>query len=72
LSVYLNIAQILISVALIALTIMQRKGSGLSSTFGGDSSIYRTRRGVEKSLHNRTIALAVSFGLMSLLSVIFQ
>jgi len=71
LTVYLNIIQILISVALIALTVLQRKGGGLGS-LGGDSSIYRTRRGVEKSLHNLTIILAVVFGLTSVLSVILR
>jgi preprotein translocase subunit SecG len=71
LSIYLNIVQILISIALIVLTVMQRSGGGLGS-LGGDSSIYHTRRGMEKSLHNLTIVLAVVFGLTSLLSVIFQ
>lgn len=71
LTVYLNIIQILVSLALIALTILQRKGGGLGS-IGGDSSIYRTRRGVEKSLHNLTIILAIVFGLTSVLSVILE
>lgn len=71
LTIYLNIVQILISLALIVLTVMQRKSGGLGS-LGGDSSIYHTRRGVEKSLHNLTIALAIAFALTSLLSVIFQ
>lgn len=70
-TVYLNIAQIIISIALIVLIVLQRRGGGLGS-LGGDSSIYHTRRGVEKSIHNLTIVLAIAFGLTSLLSVIFQ
>jgi preprotein translocase subunit SecG len=72
LNVYLNIVQIITSIALIALTVMQSKGAGLGRTFGGDSSFYRTRRGVEKSLFNMTIILVVVFFITSMLSVIVQ
>jgi preprotein translocase subunit SecG len=72
LTIYLNIIQIIISIALIALTVMQSKGAGLGRMLGGDSSIYRTRRGVEKTMFNLTVILAVVFFLTSLLSVILQ
>lgn len=68
--VYLNIIQIIVSLALIGLVLLQAKGGGLSSIFGGEGSIYRTRRGLEKTLFNFTIALAVLFGIVSLLSVV--
>ena len=68
---YLNIVQIIISIAMITLIVMQRRGGGLGS-LAGDSSIYHTRRGVEKTIHNLTIVLAIAFGLTSLLSVILQ
>ena len=71
-TVYLNIVQIIISIALMALTVMQSRGAGLGRMFGGDSSIYRTRRGVEKTMFNLTVILAVVFFLTSLLSVILQ
>ena len=71
-TVYLNIIQLIISLALIALTVMQSKGAGLGRMFGGDSSIYRTRRGVEKTMFNLTIILAVVFFLTSLVSVLVQ
>lgn len=70
--IYLNIVQIIISIALIALTVMQSKGAGLGRMLGGDSSIYRTKRGVEKTMFNLTVVLAVVFFLTSLLSVILQ
>jgi preprotein translocase subunit SecG len=72
LTVYLNIVQIIVSIALIALTVMQSKGAGLGRMLGGDGSIYRTRRGVEKTMFNLTVILAVVFFLTSLLSVIVQ
>jgi preprotein translocase subunit SecG len=70
LNVYLHIVQIIISIALIALTVMQSKSAGLGRMFGSDSPIYRTRRGVEKTFYNMTIILAVVFFLTSLLSVL--
>jgi len=72
LRIYLNIVQIIISAALIALTVMQSKAEGLGGMFGSDSSIYHTRRGVEKTLYNLTIILGVVFFLTSILSVIVK
>ena len=45
---FLAIGQILLSIALIAAILLQARGTGLSGTFGGDSAVYRSRRGVEK------------------------
>jgi preprotein translocase subunit SecG len=63
--------QIVISVTLIILIIFQTKGSGLGGLFGGsDTSFYSTRRGVEKTLFNLTIGLAVAFFAVALINVI--
>ncbi len=71
-SVYLNLAQIVVSIALIALVLLQTKGSALSGMFGGtDTSIHKTRRGLEKTVFNATIWLSVVFFLLALLNVIF-
>ena len=64
----LGIAQIIISVALIAAILLQSKGTGLGSVFGGDGSVFRTRRGAEKGLFQLTIILAIAFGLLSIAS----
>jgi preprotein translocase subunit SecG len=69
-SFYINLIQIIISIALIAVIIIQAKGSGLGGIFGGDSSIYKTRRGVEKTLFQATIGLAVAFFAVSIVSVL--
>jgi preprotein translocase subunit SecG len=71
-SVYLNIVQIIVSLVLIFVVLLQTRGSGFSATFSSDSSIYRSRRGVERTLFNFTIALAVLFVLISIASALFQ
>jgi len=70
-STYLNIVEIIVSIVLIVLVLLQTRGSGFSATFSSDTSIYRTRRGVERTLFNVTIGLAVLFILVSIASVIF-
>ncbi len=70
--VYLNVIQIIVSIALIILTVMQGQSSGLGRMFGSDSSIHRTRRGVEKTFFNMTIILAVVFFITALLNVLVQ
>ena len=69
---YLYIVQIFISVVLIGVLLLQARGSGFSATFSSDSSIYRTRRGVEKTLFNATIVLAIIFVVISIISVAFS
>lgn len=59
--VFLGFGQALVSIALIASILMQSRGAGLGATFGGDSSVYRSRRGIEKRLFQFTIVLAVLF-----------
>ncbi|TFG69509.1 MAG: preprotein translocase subunit SecG [Thermomicrobiales bacterium] len=66
----LAIGQILVSVALIVSILMQARGVGLSGTFGGDSSVYRSRRGVERRLWQFTIVLLVLFVTFSLAAFI--
>lgn len=68
---YLNVVQIIISIILICVVLLQARGSGFSATFSSDTSIYRTRRGVEKTIFNVTIALSVLFVGISILSVVF-
>ena len=53
--------QMLISVALMASVLLQSRGAGLGAAFGGDSSVYRSRRGIEKRLFQFTLVLGVMF-----------
>ena len=69
---YIQIIQIIISVALNVIILVQAKGQGgLGGIFGGSGAgVYRTRRGVEKTLFNVTIGLAVVFFFISIVSVV--
>ena len=68
----LQIAAIIVSVLLIVLVLLQVKGGGLGSLFGGDAGggIARTRRGLEKTLYQLTIAIAILFLTISILAVL--
>ena len=71
-SYYLMIAADIVGIALIGIVLVQgQSASGLGSVFGG-SDIYRTRRGMEKTLFNATFLLAGVFALLSLLAVMFE
>ncbi|HUS03924.1 MAG TPA: preprotein translocase subunit SecG [Dehalococcoidia bacterium] len=66
---YFVIAQILVSVALITTILFQLHGGGLGGIFGQPDSVYRTRRGLEKTLLKLTITLAVIFVILAVLMV---
>ena len=56
------IAQIIISIALIGLILMQQRGgAGLGSAFGQSSGAYSTQRGIQKKMFRLTLALSVVF-----------
>jgi preprotein translocase subunit SecG len=59
----------LVSIALIVTILMQLRGGGLGSIFGQADSVYRTRRGVEKTLFYLSIVLAVVFVILAVLIV---
>ena len=65
---FLLVGQVLISIALMAAILLQSRGAGLGATFGGDSSVYRSRRGIEKRLFQFTIVLTVLFVIFSIAS----
>ena len=69
---FLMLATIIVSVTVIGVVLLQGQNSGLGSAFGGDSSIYRTRRGVEKTIFNLTVILGSVFLLLSLITVAIQ
>jgi preprotein translocase subunit SecG len=63
---WLQIAQIVISILLIIVILLQNRGAGLGSAFGGTGGVYLTKRGLEKKLFAVTIVLAVLFFGLSL------
>ncbi|MFH1638919.1 MAG: preprotein translocase subunit SecG [Chloroflexota bacterium] len=68
---YLNIALIILAVTLIISVLLQAKGGGLGGIFGGSGAVFRTKRGIEKTLFQLTIVLAVLFLFISLLVLKF-
>jgi preprotein translocase subunit SecG len=71
-SFYLSWALIVISIVLIGLVLLQARGGGLGSMFGGDGGVYKTRRGMEKTVYNTTIVFAALFLIVSMLTVLFD
>jgi preprotein translocase subunit SecG len=67
----LAIGQIIVSIALVFAILLQARGTGLSGTFGGDSAVYRSRRGIERRLWQFTIVLLVLFVAFSVASFLF-
>ena len=68
---YLNIAQIIVSVALIAIILLQVRSGGMGGVFGGtETAVYKTRRGIERTLFNMTIGLSIAFFTVTILNVI--
>ena len=66
---YLYVAQIVVAVALILVALLQVRGGGLGGIFGQADTVYRTKRGVEKTLFQLTIALVVIFVILSIVSL---
>ncbi|HEY8819716.1 MAG TPA: preprotein translocase subunit SecG [Dehalococcoidia bacterium] len=68
-STTLNLAQLIVSIVLSIVLLLQAKGSGFGAGLGGQSSVFRTRRGIEKTLFQLTIVLIFMFVFVSILSV---
>ncbi len=68
---YISIAQIIISIILIVLILLQERSSGLSGVLGGgETQYYQTRRGLEKIVFIATVVLAVIFAALSIIRLI--
>ena len=65
----LALGQILVSAALVVAILLQARGTGLSGTFGGDSAVYRSRRGIERRLWQFTLLLLVLFVIFAMAAV---
>jgi preprotein translocase subunit SecG len=69
---YLSVIEIVLSVAIVALVLLQSKGSDLAGFLGGggESAGSRTRRGVEATMHRVTIYTAIAFFIFTFLTFI--
>lgn len=68
--IYLNIVQIIVSLSILAIILSQVKEGG-GGLFGSAQSSVKTRRGLEKTMFQATIVLAVLFLVISVASVRF-
>jgi len=66
---YLSVAQIIQAIALILAILLQVRGGGLGGIFGQPDTVFRTKRGVEKTLFQLTIVLAVLFIIISIVAL---
>ena len=64
---YFQVAQIIISIALIVCILLQARGAGLGSVFGGTGTVFKTRRGIDRILFRMTIVFTVLFVVISLI-----
>jgi len=70
---YIDIALIITSIALITSVILQNKGMGLGGLTGQDSGgIFTARRGIEKTLFWVTIVLSGLFFILTFVAVLIQ
>lgn len=68
---YLDIALIITSIALILSVILQSKGAGLGGLAGGDTGgIFTARRGIEKILFRVTIVLSILFFILAIFTTV--
>jgi preprotein translocase subunit SecG len=67
---YLAIGQLLIAIALIAAILLQVQGGGLGGIFGQPDAVYRTRRGIERTLFRLTLVLASVFIVLAMIIVV--
>jgi protein translocase SecG subunit len=67
-----NISEIVIAIALTISILIQNRGAGLSSTFGGDFGGYYSKRGFEKFIVFFSSALAIIFVVLAIISLILS
>ena len=68
----INICELVVAVLMIITILLQQKGSGLGSVFGGADNVYATKRGAEKFIFISSIVLSVLFLGLALASFLIQ
>ena len=64
-----NVIQIVLSVALVVVILLQVKGGGLGGIFGQADTVFRTKRGLERRLFQLTIILIVLFVIVAVVTI---
>lgn len=68
---FIQIAQIVLAGLLIITVLLQQRGSGLGSAFGGEGNAYSTRRGAERVIFISTIIIGILFFAVSILRILY-
>lgn len=68
---YLKVATVVVATCLVGLVMLQARNGGLGDMFGGEN-LYRTRRGVEKTVFDMTVVFSGLFLLLAFLSVYYS
>ncbi len=66
---YINVAQIILAIALILAVMLQVKGGGLGGIFGQADTVYRTKRGLEKTVFQLTLVVVVLFIIIAMVTL---
>ncbi|MEK7503498.1 MAG: preprotein translocase subunit SecG [Patescibacteria group bacterium] len=66
----LTIAQLVVSVVLITLILLQQRGTALGSAFGQESGFYGTLRGVQKKIFWATVVVAALFLVLAVANLV--
>ena len=67
--VFVKVAQIVLAVALVLVIMLQVRGGGLGGIFGQADTVFRTRRGLEKTLFQLTVVLVVVFVVLAIVAL---
>jgi len=65
-------SQIVVSIILIVLIILQQRGTALGAGFGGGSEAYSTKRGAQQKIYYATIVIATLFLILGVLNIVIQ
>ncbi|MBV9786985.1 MAG: preprotein translocase subunit SecG [Chloroflexi bacterium] len=66
---FIDLAQVVLAITLIVLVLLQAKGNSASAFFNREAATtYRTRRGVEKTILQATVAIGIFFCILSLIN----
>jgi len=66
----LSVLQIILGILLVTVVLLQNSGSGLGAGFGGSSTVFTTKRGVDKILFQATIAISILFFAVAIASIL--
>lgn len=67
--VFLNVVTMVSAILMIVLILAQSRGAGLGEAFGGDSTFFATRRGIDLVMYQLTILFGVVFVLSIILGL---